>query len=295
MRRYKSCLITLCVLLAISGETKANLYRTIPFPIVNYRRRNVIQAASFWNFPGGVAAAPYDSQRSVNLGGTDECLTVADNNAWDNPIFCVGFDFKGSTQAASKVAFSHYNYNANADMAWSVWSDSTSGRFNFIVSDNGAYDSTHTKDYKTSLLFSDNTWHSWKFCFNGTQGSPAGKIRIWRDSTEDTTLTKSQDPAITTTFNSLAPLAVGCDHSTIVTRADFFVGRFDRVYYANTDLSATNMGTGSAKTDLSGVSGVTDLWDVLTADSSTSVANQITGARGLTGNNLEGTDIDSDI
>lgn len=247
-----------------------------------------VAAASYWNFPSGVATV-YDSDRSLNLGGTDECVTIPDNVAFTNNTFCIGFDVKAAAQAP-KVLFSHYDYGTN-NMAWSVWSGGAgNSKLEFIVSDSGQFDSTHTKDYTSSVTFLDSTWHSVKMCFNG----PAHNLRIWKDNVEDTTPSKALDPAISAVFNSTVSVGIGCDHSNgTTTRADFFVGRFDRVWYANQDLSATNMGTGSAKIDLSGVTGVTDLLDIKSTDSSTSIAN--ISSRNGTGRNLEATDIDTDI
>jgi len=100
------------------------------------------------------------------------------------------------------------------------------------ISDNGTTSIGHRKIYYTGDIFDDD-WHFIGFTFN------AGVLKIYIDGTE-ADVTKEEDDAITSIYNSTADVTIGCNLDSDSPH-DFFTGSIDEAQIYNAVVSGAQI------------------------------------------------------
>lgn len=139
------------------------------------------------------------SNMSTPFNGSDDYIRIPDSVSLSPTskisVFCW---VKGSASAQSTILS---KYDTGIDQrSYSMWV--STDKLRSIISDDGTY--TNIKDYRSSIVAFDNTWHFVGFTFN------AGTLKLFVDGIEDTNLTKTTDDTITTIHNSTADATIGC-------------------------------------------------------------------------------------
>jgi hypothetical protein len=93
------------------------------------------------------------------------------------------------------------------DRSWGIRSGSSSGAlFQVYISDDGTFDAGHRKQYESSVTAIENgTWHHLAFTF------ASGSLKMYVDGVEDTSVTKTNDDAISSIYSGAASLVIGAD------------------------------------------------------------------------------------
>jgi hypothetical protein len=123
---------------------------------------------------------------------------------------------KGAGQA-TKGIFAHLD-NATNQRGFLLYTSGISPytKFRIFLSDNGQNIAGHKKEYISSIITFDGTWHLIGFTFD------AGILKLFVNGVEDANPTKSTDDPITTIHDSTADIMVGC-----FLNSDTPVGFFD--------------------------------------------------------------------
>lgn len=121
---------------------------------------------------------------------------------------------KGEEQGTT--VFSKYDYTKQK-RSWSVMSDGSAPnkKMRIIVTDDGAWNVGHKKQYASSVDVFDNTYHLAGFTFN------SGVLKLYIDGVEDTNPTKIYDDAITSIYSSDVDVMVGSSLNNNVPAATF--------------------------------------------------------------------------
>lgn len=125
---------------------------------------------------------------------------------------------------------SKFTYMASDNRAWAIYASGPKMRV--VLSDNGAYRPGHNKDFVSSITVFDDKWHHVGFVFDASESD----LRLYVDGVRDAKPTKNQNSAITSVFNSPAPVRVGAKSNGSL--MGFFHGLIDEVRIYSRTLSS---------------------------------------------------------
>jgi len=148
----------------------------------------------------------------------------------------VGAWIKGAGQNNIAI-IDKYSWENNM-RSWSVESTTTGDydKLRIILSDDGGWNAGHRMDYRSSITVFDDTWHYFAFTFD------SGTLKLYIDGTEDTNVTKSQDDAITTLYDTRYPLYLsGIMNSGTGNMGNLFNGAIQSPFIYNRALTATEI------------------------------------------------------
>ena len=160
----------------------------------------------------------------------NDYVTVPDDDTLDADSITVLAWVKGSAQD-NKPVVSHYD-TTNDDRAFDMAASAISNtKFKVVITDDGGWNVGHKKDYTSSTVAFDNSWHLIGFTFDN------GNLSLYNDGVLDTNPTKSDDDAITSIYTSSAPVGIGVNYAGGSTNR-FFTGTIDEVAIWNRSLSS---------------------------------------------------------
>jgi len=170
-----------------------------------------------YNNHGANNGADVDTDHSTFVAANSDYVRIPDSVSLSPTVAMTAMIWvKGTAQDYIGV-LEHFDTGVN-QRSFALWTSSSSPYdvIRVLVSDDGNY-AGHSKDYTSSIVVFNNTWHLIGFIFD------AGTLKLFVDGVEDTNPTKSSDDAITTIHNSTADIVVGCTLSNN-TPAKFFSG-----------------------------------------------------------------------
>ncbi len=135
---------------------------------------------------------------------------------------------KGASQ--TKSIFNHADYGIDLE-GWEMDGSAVAGLWKVHVFDDGTGDVGHKKNYQSSIVLLDNTFHLMGFTFNN------GTLKIYADGMVDPNPTKTSDDAFTTLFNSTSAVEIGCILNSGVP-ANLFTGTIGECFIYNSCLNS---------------------------------------------------------
>ena len=146
----------------------------------------------------------------------------------DNPVFNFGNQMtimiwiKGGAGSTRTFISNWENTVVNKGSWWLGTNTNTPyNKLRVAVSDDGSYNSTHCKQYYTTSIIADDSWHYVGFTFNN------GILKLYIDGV-DAEVIKTWDPAITSIYNTDVDLNISAYLSS-GSPAGYFTGRIDEV------------------------------------------------------------------
>ena len=189
-------------------------------------------AASAANF---VADRMGHTTRAMTFNGSSDNVRISDSASMSSVSAMSVFTWVKGVAQSSKMIITHYDTGpSQRAFRLASFHSSPYDKMRLIISDDGTFDSGHRKDYSSSIIVFDNTWHQVGFTFD------AGSLKMYIDGIEDTNTTKAYDDAITTIHDSTADVMVGCFLFNDAP-ADFFGGSIADVRMYNRALSESEI------------------------------------------------------
>lgn len=173
------------------------------------------------------------ADRAISLNGTNDLVRIPDSPSLSPTSAMSAMIWVNGAAQSNKGIIVHYDAGAS-QRAHRIGSSSISPYDNIkiIITDDGIGGAGHSKQYHSSIVAFDSTWHLVGFTFD------AGILKLYVDRVEDTNPTKSVDDAITTIHNSTADLIIG-SFLSLDTPSNFYVGDFARPRMWNRALTPT--------------------------------------------------------
>ncbi len=174
----------------------------------------------------------------LSLDGAGDYVAVSDHTAFTLSDITVGAWVKGAPQYLKTVAS---QWNSSGNRAWILNAGSTvvDDTSTAVVSGDGQYaNSSELKDYRSSIVSFDETWHHIAFTFDGD--AAASTLKLYVDGLEDTSVNIIYDDNITSIFDSTSNIGIGCDYSS-GSPYRFFNGMIDDVQIYDYALPASEI------------------------------------------------------
>lgn len=173
------------------------------------------------------------ADRAMSFNGSSDLVRIPDSPSLSPTVEMSAMIWVNGAAQAGKGILTNFDVGT-AQRAYIFFSTNLSphDKFRVYISNNGTGNTGHRKDYNSSIVVLDNTWHLIGFTFN------AGILKLYADRVEDTNPTKTQDDAITTIHNSTADIMVGCYLSSDAP-SGLFTGDLARPRMWNRSLTAT--------------------------------------------------------
>jgi hypothetical protein len=140
--------------------------------------------------PLGGTAALTASTKSIEFDGVNENIQVTDDPFLLSNNMSLAFWIKTSASGTDYIV-DGYNGDIN-NRCWGI-SLRAGGQIGCVISEDG---SALDKQIDTSVTFNDGAWHSYVLTY------ASGTVKMYKDATEDTSLTVSTDNSGTSIYNT---------------------------------------------------------------------------------------------
>jgi hypothetical protein len=186
-----------------------------------------------------ISGDPANIGYAPTIDGVNDYAYAADSTSLDitsNITVMVWQRVGGVGIGTGERVFSKYR-TSDAERSWMISTGATTwSEMGVYISDDGTFDSGHRKHYESSILgFETDEWHHLCFTF-----ASDGTLELYIDGVKDTSVDKVQDDAITTIFNSAAPVVIGADGDY---GAKWGLGYIDEIKILSEVLTATEIET----------------------------------------------------
>jgi len=180
-------------------------------------------------------AVPFSNTKSMDFDGVNDYVLVSDHADFNfGSAMTASCWIKGNAQTNANY-FAHWDAGLT-QRSWRMRSSSGAGnnKLEIVLSDDGTSTASHVKLYLSSVVVLNGTWNHIAFTWS------SGTLKLYINGTEDTSVTKTVDDAITSLHNSTAGLTIG---SALTTGAPLtpFAGNLDENNLFNVELSATDI------------------------------------------------------
>jgi prepilin-type N-terminal cleavage/methylation domain-containing protein len=222
------------IVVTMSGVTsKANIAKSQVFSN-SLRNALMLNLVSEWKLDGnavdtwggkngtlhGTTSVTTDCPQStcLSFNGTSDYINVVDDTVFNFGTQMTAMIWEKGGSQSGKYLLAQYDTGLNK-RSWMVRTSSST--MEMYISDDGTLNSGHVKRYRTNSAFFDNNWHLLGFTWN------SGTLKLYADGA-DQAVTKVNDDAITSLYNSDADLTIGCGMNSGSSN-DHFAGQLDEV------------------------------------------------------------------
>jgi hypothetical protein len=222
------------VSLTLNANASATTLSIYTYPVSSGAGIGSYNYLTGYQFEVGTSASAYTASNALGLDfATDDYVQVPDATDLAFGAAMTFFDVIKMAVPGATMALAD-QYDANAARSWAAFV-TTAGKLQVIISADGG--STNVKNYTSSRVVADGTWHSVGFTYTG------GALTLYIDGVADTNPTMTTDAAVASLFNTTANLMIGASLATAAA-ANNLTGSEAAIVLYPTGLSAADYAAG---------------------------------------------------